>query len=450
MSVGNRFRKATKIAGTRIVSAYGGRRVEGEKMTCLYFRMKTIVFLLGIVVLLLTGAWESGAQNDALTTLSGRVIDAAGQPIAGLTVAIVPVQDGRGAWFPIEFEVEEGGRQGDPMAFRAATDSEGRFVITDAITGPVLLGVFPYNEPKVEILKVQIGDMFLYAPDESWGRGVVFSAEPGKRIEDVEVTVQRFLQLRGKVLRMDGSPLANARGIKIRIRKLSLDGEYDGSTGGGTETDDEGNFVQYVTRYMNGPAFYFMSVTYQEHQVQLDPIVVKPEDIFHGVVFTFEVPLPLDMPQNAPPRFHAGVSARVGGGLDAGGVWVVNPANGHAYKKIRFSGVEDAFAQAAKEDAYLVSINDEVEQNWLDQVFVAHRTLIGLSDVQEEGHWQWHNGEPVTYTNWARDEPHDTDKGDEDYVILFAAQWVDIGPGDIRWKLIQSALLEKEEASLKK
>ena len=213
----------------------------------------------------------------------------------------------------------------------------------------------------------------------------------------------------------------------------------------------EGNFLQYMTRYMNSPAFYFMSVTYQEHQVQLDPIVIKPEDLMHEAVFTFEVPLPFDMPLNAPPRFHAGASARVGGGLDAGDVYGSSiPTNGHAYKKVRFSGVEDAIAQAAKENAYLVSINDEAEQNWLDQVFVAHRVLIGLSDVEEEGQWQWHSGEPVTYTNWARDEPHDTDKGDEDYVILFADQWVDIGPGDIRWRFIQSALLEKEEASLKK
>ena len=107
--------------------------------------------------------------------------------------------------------------------------------------------------------------------------------------------------------------------------------------------------------------------------------------------------------------------------------------------------MEDAFAQAAKEDAYLVTINDEAEQNWLDQVFVAHRALIGLSDVEEEGQWQWHSGEPVTYTNWAMYEPQDTDKGDEDYVILFADQWVDVGPGDIQWRFIQSVLLEKEK-----
>ncbi len=412
-------------------------------MTHLCFRRQTVAFFVGISALFCTIIWSSRAQEDAVTTFSGRVIDETGNPIAGLTVAIAPVEDGNGAWFPIQVDGHDW--PNDPMAFQAETDLEGHFVIIDAIVGPVLLALFPYHRPEAEILKVQIGDLFLYASEASWGRGVVFSAEPGERIEDVEITVRRFLQLRGKVLKMDGSPLANAQRIKFRIRQLSLDGEYDGSTSWSIETGAEGSFVQYIPPYVNGPMFYFMSVAGGGGNAQLDPIVVKPEDLMREVVFTFDVPLSPDMPRNAPRGFHVGGSARFGGGIDAKGVWVVNPENGHAYKKIRFRDVEDAIAQAAKENAYLVAINDAAEQNWLDQVFVAHRALIGLSDVEEEGRWQWHSGEPVTYTNWARDEPNDTGKGDEDYVILFADQWVDVGPGDLRWHFIQSVLLEKEE-----
>lgn len=403
-------------------------------MTSLYFRKATLIFWVGIVALLLGLTREIPSQEGVLTKFSGRVIDAAGQPIAGFTVAIVPVQDGHGAWFPIEVEGNDWSR--DPIAFQAETDSEGRFVITDAITGPVLLGLFPYNKPEAEILKVQIGDMFLYAPEESWGRGIVFSVERGESIEDVEVTVQRFLQLRAKVLKMDGSPLLNAQRVKFRVRQLSLDGEYDGSTSWGTETDAEGNFVQYIPPYVDGPMFYFMSVTCGAGRAQLDPIVVKPGDLRHEVIFTLETPLIPNMPGDAAPRFHDG--------LDATDVWIVNPANGHAYKKIRFSGVEDAIAQAAKEDAHLVAINDATEQLWLEQAFSPMRTLIGLSDVEVEGQWQWHSGEPVTYTNWAHNEPQDTNKGDEDYVIMMGDKWIDIGPGDIRWRFIQTVLFEKE------
>jgi hypothetical protein len=402
-----------------------------------------LVTFIGSIALLFLMPLQSAA-----TTFSGRVIDEAGHPIAGITIVLVPVQDGNGAWFPIEVDGREG--HDDPIAFQAETDSEGRFVITDAIAGPVLLGLFPYYKPEAQILRVQIGEMYLYPGGNGVGGGTVLALEPGEYIENVEITVQQFLQLRGKVLKTDGNPLANAQRVKFRVRRLSLDAELDSSTSWTTETDAEGNFVQYIPAYVDGPMFYFMSITCGDGSAQLDPIVVKPEDLMHEAVFMFEDPLIPDVPRNVPGRFHAGVSARAGGGLDTKGVWVVNPENGHAYKKIRFSGTENAISQAAKEGAYLVAINDAAEQQWLERVFSPMRTLIGLSDIEEEGQWQWHSGEPVTYTNWAKYEPQDTDKGDEDYVILVGDKWMDIGPGDVRWGFIQSALLEKEGVPLKK
>ncbi len=411
-------------------------------MAHLCFRRKVFTVFIGIIALFLAGASRSDAQKGALTTFTGRVIDGAGHPIAGLTVVLMPVADGDGAWFPIE--VNEREWPDDPMAFQAETDAEGRFAITDAIVGPVLLGLFPYHKPEAQILKVQIGDMFLYAPEESWGRGIVFSAEPGERIEDVEVTVQRFLQFRGKVLKMDGSPLVNAQRVKFRVRQLSLDGEYDGRTSWTTETNDQGNFVQYIPPYVDRPMFYFMSVTCRDGSAQLDPIVVRPSDLMHEAIFTFETPLIPDVPGNASPRF------RFHGGLDATGVWIVNPENGHAYKKVPFSGVEDAIAQATKEGAYLVAINDAAEQHWLERALSPMRTLIGLSDIEEEGQWQWHSGEPLTYTNWAQYEPQDTDNGDEDYVIMMGDKWIDMGPGDIRWRFVQTVLFEKEKPPVRK
>jgi hypothetical protein len=402
-----------------------------------------LVTFIGSIALLFLMPLQSAA-----TTFSGRVIDEAGHPIAGITIVLVPVQDGNGAWFPIEVDGREG--HDDPIAFQAETDSEGRFVITDAIAGPVLLGLFPYYKPEAQILRVQIGEMYLYPGGNGVGGGTVLALEPGEYIENVEITVQQFLQLRGKVLKTDGNPLANAQRVKFRVRRLSLDAELDSSTSWTTETDAEGNFVQYIPAYVDGPMFYFMSITCGDGSAQLDPIVVKPEDLMHEAVFMFEDPLIPDVPRNVPGRFHAGVSARAGGGLDTKGVWVVNPENGHAYKKIRFGGTENAISQAAKEGAYLVAINDAAEQQWLERVFSPMRTLIGLSDIEEEGQWQWHSGEPVTYTNWAKYEPQDTDKGDEDYVILVGDKWMDIGPGDVRWGFIQSALLEKEGVPLKK
>ena len=124
-------------------------------------------------------------------------------------------------------------------------------------------------------------------------------------------------------------------------------------------------------------------------------------------------------------------------------MWVINPGNGHAYKKIRCSGPEDAIFQASEEGAYLVSINDAAEQQWLERVFSPYLTLIGLNDIAKEGEWRWHSGEPVTYTNWAPHEPHDTNRGEEDYV-MWRGGWADIGPEQIPWRLLRTALIEKE------
>ena len=193
-----------------------------------------------------------------------------------------------------------------------------------------------------------------------------------------------------------------------------------------------------------------MSVTYQGKRANLDPIVVKPEDLTHEPVFTFENLLMPDLPEDAPRRFRASASASADGGLDAQGVWVVNPANGHAYKKIPFSSTEDAISQASEDSAYIVAINDGAEQKWLEQVFLPMWTLIGLSDTEQEGEWRWQSGEPVTYTNWARYEPEDADNGDEDYVILMAGKWMDIGLEDIRWRFVRGVLLEKESSLIEK
>ena len=188
---------------------------------------------------------------------SGHLIDTAGNPIAGRTVAIIPVEDGNGAWFPAEVDGQEW--PDDPFAFQAKTDAEGRFRIRAPIQDPVMLGLLPYYKPEAAILKVKIGKMFAYPSGNARGRGIVFAPEPGKAVENIEITVQLFLQLRGKVRRMDGTPLDNAR-IKFRVRQLSFDGEWDGDNSWGTETDVVGDFVQHVERYADIPAFYIMSI----------------------------------------------------------------------------------------------------------------------------------------------------------------------------------------------
>ena len=119
-----------------------------------------------------------------------------------------------------------------------------------------------------------------------------------------------------------------------------------------------------------------------------------------------------ELPSERPEERRYGVP-------DVPGVWIVNPANGHAYKWIACNDREEAQAQAADEEAHLVTITSEAEQIWLEAIFGRGPYWIGLTDVLKEGEWIWETGEPVTYTNWGKND-EDEDILDEPPALLKA------------------------------
>ena len=418
-------------------------------MIHLCFEKKNAAFFIGIVVGLFTVIWSSSAQEGALTTFSGRVIDETGNPIAGCAITIVPVFDGNGSWFSI-IQAPNAPTEG-PLPFRAESDAEGRFTLASVIDGPVLLTGFPLRHDfGTRILKVQIGALFLY-PSGTWEPGIVFATSPGRHIEKIEVTMQQP-HIRGRLQRVDGTAIPNAP-IHLRSRGVGLHGDSSGSYGG-IGTDAEGYFSHYMGENLGGPAFYMLSVVYQGQTVSAKPIFRKPGELTHEVVFTFDdIPAsPLRAQRSNFDRASASTrDARPIASSSLEDVWVIRPENGHAYKRIRCEDWEDAQAQAAAEGAYLVTINDETEQKWLQAVFGGRPSWIGLNDIAEEGQWVWANGEPLTYRNWGLQQPDDTSIGDEDYVIFgTSGKWEDFGPGHGGISLIRTALIEKENLPMKK
>ncbi|RKU06928.1 hypothetical protein C6501_17860, partial [Candidatus Poribacteria bacterium] len=130
-------------------------------------------------------------------------------------------------------------------------------------------------------------------------------------------------------------------------------------------------------------------------------------------------------------------------------IWIINPANGHAYAKIQCRDWHDAQQKAIAEGAHLVSINDEDEQFWLEVIF-GSPFWIGLNDVEKEGVWVWDSGEPVTYTNWAtREFPHDpSPETERDYVAIaphnHEGGWQSAGPNSPPWRMVRQAVIEKD------
>lgn len=377
-------------------------------------------------------------NNKESYAASGRIIDEKGIPVDSVNIAIMPVEDGNGSWFP-KVVSEDSHWSDDPLAYRAEVNPDGSFHIPILYTDPVLLGVLPFYKPESEIVKIKTKGMTFYSIGSGRGRGIVFANKIGQELDNVQVTVRQFIEIKGKVKQVDGTPLAE-ESIKFRVRQLDLNGG-ENRVSWGQNTDTEGNFVQFISHQLESPAFYFMSIEYKTQTVLLKPIILKHGDRKHDAIFTLKDPI---LPNTSDkPRFQAHVSAHTG--IDAHGVWVINPANGHAYKKISCTSPEDAILQAKDEDAFLVTINDEAEQKWISRVFNPRRLLIGLTDIEEEGHWQWQNGDTFEYANWGEFQPDD-DNGNKDYVVLNGEKWEDIGPEDVVWRWMQTALIEKNDA----
>ena len=395
-----------------------------------------------------TGRNENTHRKSDVTlfpSASGRILDETGKPVSDIKIAVRPVVDGNGAWF-----VARGGNQPIEGAspFHAESDAAGRFAITSAIDGPVLLSLFPSHKSDIRILKVKIGGLSL-DPTGMRERGVVFATSLGRRIENIEVTVQHP-HIRARVQHADGTPIANTK-VRLQLRAVSLHGESSRDTG--ARTDAEGYFTYYAEQDLRGVTFYMLSVAYQGQTVSAKPILLKPGDQTHDVVFTFNDTSASPLRQRRGDFAGASASTRNSRSIASPSiknVWVVSPESGHAYKKIQCDDWIDAQTQAATEGGYLVTINDETEQKWLQAVFGGQPSWIGLNDITQEGQWTWDNGEPLIYTNWGLQEPGDTSIGEEDYVIMGpSGKWEDFGPGHGGISPIRTALIEKENLPVK-
>ena len=443
---------------------------------------KVFALLMVVGSLFIAFASHSIAEEET-GTFSGRVVDVDGNPVAKLPVMIGPARvigpGVRSAFLPMDYSAVR----------RALTDVDGRFSITDITPGLSCFGALPYDidarlpeelaanivkameeedmaalhasgimemvdddfEPDLEVLSLRIRGITFYPRRDHEQIG--FSVKSGIYIGNVEVTVQPRMRIGGRIVFKNGTPLVSAR-TRLHFRSRTVDGTGNRQSGGRPRTDADGYFVYYLDE-KDDAAFYTFSVEYQGLSAKAGPIRLEPGERLDGLTLKFDSepiapqPSPHKMafdPSTTPPPPKRSIPV-------SEEVWIVNPANLHAYKRVYCETRDDAVARATEENAHLVTINDAVEQTWLAEVFGRKFYWIGLSRIPPAGassdvtQWRWGNGEPITYANWLPDyifaESLDVSKRNYAVMTFTAGQWYAVGPDSLVWRMTEMAILEK-------
>ena len=414
-----------------------------------------LTHLLTLIVTLLPLAPSHTIAQDATCTLSGRVVNVEGNPIAGLPIAVQSVEISNGDVDPLYFLEELEPTLAAYAALpKSQTDEAGRFSVTGIKPGLIQFLVQPAEPrydvrslfdldldadfgPAAEVLSIEVRAITFYLYDQTqppWG-GITFGIEPGAHLKNVEVTVKPRMHIRGQIVFADGTPLAKAL-VGINIRRRNFDGTGTGNSGSRPQTDDAGYFVQYVDE----PGFYRVVAKFQGLSATSGRFILEDGQRRDDLVLRFDSePVPIEPTPNQEE-------------LDSAGQWVLNPANNHSYKRIRCESWDDAQAKAVAEGAHLVAINDVAEQQWLVRIFGTAPYWIGLTDAAKEGEWGWTSGEPATYTHWATYKLTNIDMGEADYVFMGLspdARWHKVGPQSPEWQMPRMAILEKEDLPIK-
>ncbi|RKU18391.1 hypothetical protein C6501_02895 [Candidatus Poribacteria bacterium] len=386
------------------------------------------------------------------TVFSGRIIDEAGNPVVDSFVSIQ------------RFSYSKSGSRMTPPVLTEQTDAEGRFTFNNLHQGSVVLNVSvePEDMPnsrrkdRTKILSMDIEGVRLYPTfKDEFRRRIAFVIQIGDNITDAVITVRPQIRIekliRARVVFADGSPLSNAN-LYSFLKQNDLSGSGESVSVYEIKTDSNGDF-QYNLGDNEGHFFYILAVKYRNLVAKAAPFMFKADE--------HEVDLVLKLSGNSNSTTEIRTYSWSGRSssheahelLNPPAVWIVNPLNNHAYKWVQCESIEDAIAKAVQEEAYLVAINDEAEYNWIRAVFWQGPFWIGLSDVEQEGQWQWHSGEPLIYTNWAASYKHDDSNTDEkDYVAVgMFGRWyaVDIKDQESIHRDTRTAILEKEDFPIK-
>ena len=404
-----------------------------------------LAFIVSLVVLLTASTYCSSA------TFSGKVVDEDGNPVPDVTVTI---KSYKGKFIPNrdQFNMNE---LVFPPPQPTDTDATGAFSIDNIVSPSVnKLKLFSGFQSDYEVRLIEMRGISFYMPQfqYNWHEGFPFGVEEENDITDVKITVRLRMKISGQVLDADGAPLSDET-VNMMVSRRSIDGRGRGSGGGTRQLDGDGKF----TRYVNSPGYYTVTVTYEGQTVKTEEILLEEGQRLEGLTLKLkeksEQPkIPEEVRQQIVERpdfkrRQAAFERR------RQGVWAINPANRHAYKRIECETPEEAIEKAKEQGAHLVSINDAAEQEWLLHVFGDANYWIGYTDGLKKDDKHWDNGDPLTFTNWdtenlLAESDKNIEKEQEEqrkYTVLIGVtgKWQRIRNNSPVVKLTEKAILEK-------
>ena len=403
------------------------------------------------------------SENTA--TFSGRLLDVEGKPISGCLVTLYPVEmsDSGSVFFQPIMAIAT-----SPEFLTARTSRNGTFAFTQDINpGMIRLGLLPPKflnnirrpnpkeadlRSKYHLVSVKIGVMTFYADDIHSAGSTTFSFQTNRRIQNAVVIARPEMWIQGKIVLADRKPLADATvmfKVQSREQGKSTGSRYSDRL---LDTDAKGNFT-YSLFYHNEPKFYKVSIEYQGLLAASGEFLIKGGKRYKGLTLTLNGDsnaIPDDPKPPKPPPMLGTIPLPEKLTPER---WIVNPVNGHAYTKILGSDLETAKDIAAAERAYLVAINNEVEQKWLSGTFGNELYWIGLRKAEKDTQWQWDNGEPLVYTNWGpknRFPNHILSTGEKQAAVMsfVNGEWHAVGTEDLFWRVTQMAILEKDDSRI--
>lgn len=388
-----------------------------------HFNKKLIISLLILFALFAFVTVNHSVAQEQISSLSGHLTNPSDEPIPDVSVVLLYVKIGgnllyNSRFYPFLHPIvnknekipDEDELQERPPYLQCKTDSEGRFSFTDIPTGLVQLMVLPeipigkrmkdqetgtgkYAELPF-IQSIQFGEVSFYPhqfPFYPPTGAVTFAIEPGINIDDVELKVimENPLKIRCRIVFENDEPLSDTE-LQMDVGKITFDGINGFRKQSLVQTDEDGIFD--FTVYEQG--LYALSVKHIGQFAITNPFRFdgKQQNPLLILKLSGDADLPSES-KNTENPYQMNLP-------QVPEVWILNPTNGHIYKRIECTSRADAQLRASRDDAYLVTITNEAEQIWLEAAFGKSAYWIGLSDMKNEGDWQWDNGEPFNYTNW--------------------------------------------------